>query len=238
MARVDGRSAHELRPVTIERGVMLHPEGSCRVEMGDTIVLASASVQDGVPYWRRDSGLGWVTAEYSMLARATKERTDRSKQQNRATEIQRLVGRALRSVTDLRALGERSITIDCDVLQADGGTRCASITAGFVALVEALDWLRRKRNAFSRLPLNDLVAAVSVGIVQNEELLDLCYAEDHLAQVDMNIVATGHGMLVEVQGTAEGAPFSRARHDAMLDMGLAGVAELIEKQRTVLGELG
>jgi ribonuclease PH len=237
MPRVDGRERRDLRPTLIERGVLLHPEGSCRIQVGDTIVLCTASVSDGLPYWRRESGLGWVTAEYGMLPRATKDRNDRGKVGGRAMEIQRLIGRSLRAVTDLRALGERVITVDCDVIQADGGTRCAAITGGFVALVEALDWLRRKRNAFSRLPLNDLVAAVSVGIVESDELLDLCYAEDYRAQVDMNVVATAQGLLVEVQGTAEGAPFSRKRYDALLDLALEGVKDLTEIQRQALGEL-
>jgi ribonuclease PH len=237
MPRIDGRGSNDLRVTTLERGVMRHAEGSCRIEMGDTIVLCSASVQDGLPYWRRESGLGWVTAEYGMLPRATKDRTDRGKVGGRGMEIQRLIGRSLRAVMDLRALGERTITIDCDVLQADGGTRCAAVTGGFVALIEALDYLRRKRNAFARLPVNDLVAAASVGIVQSEDLLDLCYAEDSQAQVDMNVVATGQGLLVEVQGTAEGHPFTRERYDALLDLALTGVAQLAEAQRTVLGEL-
>lgn len=237
MPRIDGRGSNDLRVTTLERGVMRHAEGSCRIEMGDTIVLCSASVQDGLPYWRRESGLGWVTAEYGMLPRATKDRTDRGKVGGRGMEIQRLIGRSLRAVMDLRALGERTITIDCDVLQADGGTRCAAVTGGFVALIEALDYLRRKRNAFARLPVNDLVAAASVGIVQSENLLDLCYAEDSQAQVDMNVVATGQGLLVEVQGTAEGHPFTRERYDALLDLALTGVAQLAEAQRTVLGEL-
>jgi ribonuclease PH len=152
-------------------------------------------------------------------------------------EIQRLIGRALRAITDTDALGERCITVDCDVLQADGGTRCASVTGGFVALVEAMDWLRRERNAFTRLPLRDLVAAVSVGVVQNQPVLDLCYAEDFEAQVDMNVVATGRGLLVEVQGTAEGFPFTRQRHEEMLDLAMSGVKELVGIQREVLGEL-
>ncbi len=237
MARIDGRASNDLRETTLERGVMLHAEGSCRIEMGDTVVLCTASVQDGLPYWRRESGLGWVTAEYGMLPRATKDRTDRGKVGGRGMEIQRLIGRSLRAVMDLRALGERTITVDCDVLQADGGTRCAAVTGGFIALVEALDWLRRKRNAFARLPVTDLVAAASVGIIQGETLLDLCYAEDSQAQVDMNVVATGNGLLVEVQGTAEGHPFTRQRYDELVDSALEGVAQLVEAQRLALGDL-
>jgi len=237
LERADGRNARELRRTTIERTVMLHPECSGRIATGDTGVLCSASVEQGVPFWRRDSGEGWVTAEYGMLPRSTTERIQRGKIGGRGMEIQRLVGRSLRAVMDLKALGERTITVDCDVLQADGGTRCAAVTGGFIALVEALDWLRRKRNAFTRLPLTDLVAGVSVGIVEGEALLDLCYAEDSRAGLDMNVIATGKGLLVEVQGTAESHPFPRARYDELLDLAMTGIAQLTEAQRQVLGDL-
>lgn len=237
MNRSDGRAADALRSVKVTRSVLMHPEGSCLIEMGNTRVLCTATVDDAVPRWMKSAGAGWVTAEYGMLPRSTNERIQRGKVGGRAMEIQRLIGRALRAVTDLDALGERCLTIDCDVLQADGGTRCASVTGGFVALVEALDWLRRERNAFTRLPLRDLVAAVSVGVVQGYPVLDLCYAEDFEAQVDMNVVATGRGLLVEVQGTAEGFPFSRQRHDEMLSLALTGVQQLVSVQRETLGEL-
>lgn len=237
MNRADGRSADALRPVKITRSVLMHPEGSCLIEMGNTHVLCTATVEDSVPRWMRDAKSGWVTAEYGMLPRSTGDRIQRGRTGGRGMEIQRLIGRALRAITDMDALGERSITIDCDVLQADGGTRCASVTGGFVALVEALDWLRRERKAFNRLPLRDLVAAVSVGVVQGQPLADLCYKEDFEAQVDMNVVATGRGLLVEVQGTAESFPFTRQRHDEMLDLALGGVQQLVQIQREVLGEL-
>ncbi len=237
MNRSDGRAVAALRPVKITRSVLMHPEGSCLIEMGNTHVLCTATVEETVPRWMREGKGGWVTAEYGMLPRSTNERIQRGRVGGRGMEIQRLIGRALRAITDTDALGERCITIDCDVLQADGGTRCASVTGGFVALVEAMDWLRRERNAFTRLPLRDLVAAVSVGVVQNQPVLDLCYAEDFEAQVDMNVVATGRGLLVEVQGTAEGFPFTRQRHEEMLDLAMGGVKELIGIQREVLGEL-
>lgn len=237
MNRPDGRAVDALRPVKITRSVLMHPEGSCLIEMGNTHVLCTATVEETVPRWMRDTKGGWVTAEYGMLPRSTNERVQRGRVGGRGMEIQRLIGRALRAITDTDALGERCITIDCDVLQADGGTRCASVTGGFVALVEALDWLRRERGAFTRLPLRDLVAAVSVGVVQNHPVLDLCYAEDFEAQVDMNVVATGRGLLVEVQGTAEGFPFTRQRHEEMLDLALQGVKELMSAQREALGQL-
>lgn len=237
MNRPDGRAVAALRPVKITRSVLMHPEGSCLIEMGNTHVLCTATVEETVPRWMREGKGGWVTAEYGMLPRSTNERIQRGRVGGRGMEIQRLIGRALRAITDTDALGERCITVDCDVLQADGGTRCASVTGGFVALVEAMDWLRRERNAFTRLPLRDLVAAVSVGVVQNQPVLDLCYAEDFEAQVDMNVVATGRGLLVEVQGTAEGFPFTRQRHEEMLDLAMSGVKELVGIQREVLGEL-
>lgn len=237
MKRIDDRVADQLRQMKLTRSVLIHPEGSCLIEIGDTHVLCTATVEDTVPPWMRDQSSGWVTAEYGMLPRSTGDRQQRNKPGGRGMEIQRLIGRALRAVTDLDALGQRSIIVDCDVLQADGGTRCASITGGFVALVEALDWLRRERGAFNRLPLRDLVSAVSVGVSQNAVLLDLCYKEDSEAQVDMNVVATGRGLLVEVQGTAEAFPFTRQRHEELLDLALAGIRQLIAAQREALGDL-
>ncbi|HOS92814.1 MAG TPA: ribonuclease PH [Armatimonadota bacterium] len=239
--RTDGRQPAEMRPVTLVTPCTKHAEGSCRIEVGDTVVLCTASVTDRVPPFLRDSGRGWVTAEYGMLPRSTSTRTDREaakgKQSGRTLEIQRLIGRALRSVVDLTQIGDRTITIDCDVLQADGGTRTASITGGFVALAQALQWLKTERNAFPRIPLNDPVAAISVGVVQNQLLLDLNYAEDSDAMVDMNVVMTGRGCFVEVQGTAEAFPFTRQRLDDMLDLSAKAIQDLIAKQREALGGL-
>ncbi len=241
MPRVDGRANDELRPVALTRSYSKYAEGSCLIELGDTRVLCTATVLDRVPGWLKGSEQGWLTAEYGMLPRSTEQRTEREaargRQGGRTIEIQRLIGRALRSVVDLHALGERTIVIDCDVLQADGGTRTAAITGSFVALVEALDYLRQETSHTGPLPIIDFVAAISVGVVQNELLLDLCYKEDNMASVDMNVVMTGRGCFVEVQGTAEGAPFTRQRMDALLDLAAAGVRQLIAKQREVLGGL-
>lgn len=204
-------------------------EGSVLVEFGKTKVLVAASVSRGVPRWRKDSGLGWVTAEYAMLPRATQERTDRESVRGRiggrTHEISRLIGRSLRAVIDYKALGENTIQIDCDVLQADGGTRTASITGAYVALQDAVSWLRQRKLLVGE-PLTGSVAAVSVGIIDGVAMLDLPYEEDSRAQVDLNVVATGDGRLIEVQGTAEGNPFTRAELDQMLDLGLAGCAQL------------
>jgi ribonuclease PH len=236
-ARPSGRRADELRPVRLQRRYTKHAEGSVLVEFGDTRVLCTASVEERVPPFLRETGRGWVTAEYGMLPRATNTRTDREaargKQSGRTQEIQRLIGRSLRAVTDLAALGPRSIQLDCDVLQADGGTRTAAITGSFVALHDALAFLQKK-GLIAALPLKDFVAAVSVGIYQGAPLLDLDYAEDSRCDTDMNVVMTGAGGFVEMQGTAEGAPFSRAEADALLALAQRGIAELIAHQRRAL----
>ncbi len=237
-ARPDGRAADQLRAVTITRDWQLHAEGSVLVEFGDTKVLCAASVTPGVPRWRRGSGLGWITAEYAMLPRATNTRNDREsvrgKIGGRTHEISRLIGRSLRAAIDLSALGENSIAIDCDVLQADGGTRTASITGAYVALADAVDWLREQGKLAQAKPLINSVAAVSVGIIDGQPRLDLAYAEDVRAETDMNVVCTGSGDFVEVQGTAEGAPFSRTELDALLELATTGCAELTELQKAAL----
>jgi ribonuclease PH len=237
MTRSDGRAPDQLRPIRIQRHWLDQAEGSVLVEFGRTRVLVAASVTEGVPRWRKGSGLGWVTAEYAMLPRATNERNDREsvrgKIGGRTHEISRLVGRSLRSVIDYAALGENTIVLDCDVLQADGGTRTASITGAYVALADAIDWLRR-RGSLAGEPLLGSVAAVSVGLIDGVPLLDLPYDEDSAADVDLNVVATGDGRLVEVQGTAEGAPFDRAQLDSLLDLALAGCAELTALQEAAL----
>ncbi len=234
MARMDGRAANELRPLTLEIGYAKHPEGSCLVRMGDTWVLCTASVEDGVPAFRKGTGHGWVTAEYGMLPRSTSTRSRRSLGGGRTLEIQRLIGRSLRAVTDLSALGERTITLDCDVLQADGGTRTAAITGACIALFEACEHLRRN-DLVKKWPVRELVAAVSVGIVGGEPLLDLDYSEDSRADVDMNVVVTASGRFVEVQGTAEASPFDDEGLQKLLELARGGIAELVERQRTALG---
>jgi len=235
--RIDGRQADQLREVRITRGWLDHAEGSALVEFGKTRVLVAASVTVGVPRWRRDTGLGWVTAEYSMLPRATLSRSDRESVRGRiggrTHEISRLVGRSLRAVVDYSALGENTIVLDCDVLQADGGTRTAAITGAYVALADAVSHLR-ELDVLKGEPLKDSVAAVSVGFVEGVPLLDLAYEEDSQAGTDMNIVMTGAGEFIEVQGTAEGAPFNRADLDRLLDLGAAGCAELTRLQREAL----
>lgn len=235
--RIDGRQADQLREVRITRGWLDHAEGSVLVEFGKTRVLVAASVTVGVPRWRRDTGLGWVTAEYSMLPRATHSRSDRESVRGRiggrTHEISRLVGRSLRAVVDYSALGENTIVLDCDVLQADGGTRTAAITGAYVALADAVSHLR-ELDVLKGEPLKDSVAAVSVGFVEGVPLLDLAYEEDSQAGTDMNIVMTGAGEFIEVQGTAEGAPFNRADLDRLLDLGAAGCAELTRLQREAL----
>ena len=237
MARIDGRETDQLRDIRITRNWLDHAEGSVLVEYGKTRVLIAASVSDGVPRWRKGSGLGWVTAEYSMLPRATHTRSDRESVKGRiggrTHEISRLVGRSLRGIIDYTALGENTIQLDCDVLQADGGTRTASITGAYVALADAVSWLR-ERNLLAGEPLKNSVAAVSVGIVGGVEMLDLAYTEDSAADVDLNIVATGDGRLIEVQGTAEAEPFSRQQLDTLLDLGLAGIATLTRIQQEAL----
>jgi len=236
--RPSGRRPDELRAVRLTRGYTRHAEGSVLVEFGDTKVLCTASVEARVPGFLRDQGRGWLTAEYGMLPRATHTRADREaargKQSGRTQEIQRLIGRALRAVVDLQALGENTIQVDCDVLQADGGTRTASITGAFVAVHDALTWMRGK-GMIAALPVRDFVAAVSVGLHQGNALLDLDYAEDSACQTDMNVVMTGAGRFVEVQGTAEGEPFARAELDALLALAGRGIAELVAQQRRALG---
>ena len=228
---------NSLRPVTMKRNCIMHAEGSCLISCGNTKVLCTASVEDKVPPFLRGSGKGWVTAEYALLPRSTAVRVPRDavkgRINGRSQEIQRLIGRSLRAAVDLDALGERCITLDCDVLQADGGTRTASITGAYVALVDALRWLRGT-GAFEKLPLRSQVAAVSVGKVDGRLLLDLCYDEDSSAEVDFNVVMNGHGDFVEVQGTGEGGVFSRAEMNGMLDLAASGISELMEAQRTTL----
>ncbi len=236
--RPDGRAPDQLRPVTITRNWQLHAEGSALVEFGNTKVLCAASVTQGVPRWRKGSGLGWVTAEYAMLPRATNTRNDREsvrgKIGGRTHEISRLIGRSLRAAIDLAALGENSIAIDCDVLQADGGTRTAAITGAYVALADAVSWLAERGSLARAQPLRESVAAVSVGILDGQPRLDLMYAEDVRAETDMNVVCTAGGDFVEVQGTAEGAPFSRAELDALLDLAVGGCRRLADVQRACL----
>jgi ribonuclease PH len=235
--RVNGRSPGELRPVRIQRRYTKHAEGSVLVEFGDTRVLCTASVEERVPPFLKDSGRGWVTAEYGMLPRSTNTRTEREaargKQSGRTQEIQRLIGRALRAVVDLRALGSRSIQIDCDVLQADGGTRTAAITGAFVALHDAVGFLQGKK-LITQNPIRDHVAAVSVGMFQGTPLLDLDYAEDSACGCDLNVVMTGSGGFVEVQGTAEGDAFTRAELDTLLGLAARGISDLIQLQKQSL----
>jgi ribonuclease PH len=233
----NGRSPLDLRPISLEPGFAKHAEGSCLARFGDTHVLCTASVEDRVPPHVMGTGAGWVTAEYGMLPRSTHERmareAARGKQGGRTLEIQRLVGRALRAAVDLRGLGVRTITVDCDVLQADGGTRTAAITGGFVALASAVQRLK-KAGKIPGTPVKRHVAAVSVGVVEGEVRLDLDYDEDSTAEVDMNVVATSEGQLVEVQGTAEGKAFGRGELDRMLDAALAGIARLVTAQQKAL----
>jgi ribonuclease PH len=240
MTRLFDRAADALRPTSLTPNVLIHAEGSVMIEAGLTRVMCTASIEDRVPPFLRGSGKGWVTAEYGMLPRATSTRMQREatagKVGGRTQEIQRLIGRSLRSVTSLKQLGERTIWIDCDVIQADGGTRTAAITGAFVALVLALDRLRQQ-GAIKAIPITDYVAATSVGIVKNTPLLDLAYEEDSAAEVDMNVVKTGGGKFIEVQGTAETEPFDRAALDALLGLADKGIAELVDKQRAIVGEL-
>jgi ribonuclease PH len=228
-----------MRPVKITRDFLRHAEGSVLIEVGDTKVVCTASVEDRVPPFLRDTGQGWVTAEYGMLPRSTKTRTSREastgRPSGRTFEIQRLVGRSLRGVTDLAAVGARTLWIDCDVIQADGGTRTAAITGAYIALADALQYLRANGQIGS-LPLKDFVAATSVGVVEGQPVLDLCYAEDSMADVDMNVVMTGGGKFIEVQGTAEDTPFDRSQLDAMLALAANGIQELIALQRRLLAE--
>jgi ribonuclease PH len=238
--RSDKRPANELRATTITPNYLMHAEGSVLIEAGHTKVICTASVEERVPPFLRGSGKGWVTAEYGMLPRATTTRMQREassgKVGGRTQEIQRLIGRSLRSVTNLPALGERTVWVDCDVIQADGGTRTASITGAFVAVALALEKMR-ERGAIGSIPLIDYVAAISVGVVDGEPLLDLAYDDDSRAQVDMNVVKTGAGQFIEVQGTAEGLPFGRDSLDALLDLADLGIKQLVEKQKTIVGHL-
>ncbi|RJX41454.1 ribonuclease PH [Paenibacillus pinisoli] len=238
--RNDSREPNQLRPVSMTTNVNKHAEGSVLIEVGDTKVICTASIEERVPPFMKGQGKGWITAEYSMLPRATHSRNQRESARGKLTgrtmEIQRLIGRALRSVVDLSALGERTITLDCDVIQADGGTRTTSITGAFVALALAVHHISRTVS-FNKYPIRDFLASVSVGVIQEKALLDLNYEEDSKAKVDMNVVMTGSGKFVEVQGTGEEAPFSREELNELLALGEAGIAELIEKQREVLGEV-
>lgn len=236
--RFDGRRSDQLRSVTITRNYLKHAEGSVLIEVGDTKVICTASVEEKVPPFMRGQGKGWITAEYSMLPRATETRnireSSKGKVSGRTMEIQRLIGRALRSVVDLEGLGEKTIWLDCDVIQADGGTRTASITGAFVAMVDAMTKLKDKHN-WSKLPIIDYLAATSVGIVNQELVLDLAYAEDSHALVDMNIVMTGKGNFVEVQGTGEESPFTYQDLQGLLELGKTGIEQLIQLQKEALG---
>ena len=238
MPRFQNRSPQQLRPVTITRHYTKHAEGSVLIEMGDTKVLCTASIEERVPPHKKGSGEGWVTAEYGMLPRSTHTRSDREaargKQSGRTQEIQRLIGRSLRCVVDLEKLGERQITIDCDVLQADGGTRCASITGAYVALCDAIAVLLDK-GLIKESPILDSIAAISVGIGADGPILDLDYVEDSSCETDMNVVMTGAGKFVEIQGTAEGVPFSKLDMEALVGLAERGIGELIGKQRAALG---
>ncbi|OMH28247.1 ribonuclease PH [Tersicoccus phoenicis] len=241
VVRSDGRAPDELRPISITRDWSNQAEGSALIEFGNTRVLCTASLTGGVPRWLKGEGRGWVTAEYAMLPRATNTRSDRESVKGRiggrTHEISRLIGRSLRSIIDLGELGENTIVLDCDVLQADGGTRTAAVTGAYVALADAVTWARNQKLIKSTArPLRDTVSAVSVGIIDGVPMLDLPYVEDVRAETDMNVVVTGSGQFVEVQGTAEGAPFNRAELDALLDLALAGTAELAAVQRATLGQ--
>ena len=236
--RIDGRKAEEMRPVKVDRGFLKHAEGSLFIEVGETKVLCTATVEDKVPLFLRGTGQGWVTAEYGMLPRATKTRTPRESATGRASgrtfEIQRLIGRSLRAVIDLAKLGERTVLIDCDVIQADGGTRTTAVTGAFVALADALHRLQESSLIQGPL-LKDFVAAVSVGSVEGNLMLDLNYAEDSMADVDMNVVMTGSKKFVEVQGTAEEVPFDKEQLDQMLHLAMRGIEQLVDLQRQLLG---
>lgn len=241
MARADGRELNQMREVVIQRNHTMHAEGSVLVSFGNTKVLCNASFTPGVPRFKKDSGEGWVTAEYAMLPRATNTRSDREsvrgKIGGRTHEISRLIGRALRAVVDYKELGENTIVIDCDVIQADGGTRTASITGAFVALADAIAWAKSKGHiSASSKPLLDTVSAVSVGIVDGVPMTDLAYVEDVAADTDMNVVVTGRGLFVEVQGTAEAEPFDRDELNSLLELALRSTAELSEVQRQALGD--
>jgi ribonuclease PH len=229
----------QMRTISFERGVSKHAEGSCLVKFGDTHVLCTASLEERVPGWMRNSGRGWVTAEYGMLPRSTGDRMRREasagKQGGRTLEIQRLIGRSMRAVVDLEALGERQITIDCDVIQADGGTRTASITGGWLALHDCLDWMHQRQMASKTRVLKDHVAAISCGVYQGTPVTDLDYAEDSQAETDANFVMTGAGGIVEIQGTGEGAPFSRDEFNALFDQASSAIAQIVDLQKQAVG---
>ena len=235
--RPSSRTASQIRPVTITRNYTCHAEGSVLIEFGNTMVLCNATVQEGVPRFMKGQGKGWITAEYSMLPRATHTRSDREatrgKQGGRTLEIQRLIARSLRAAVDLKLLGENTITVDCDVIQADGGTRTASITGACVAMVDALSWMRAK-GILKTNPLKHMIAAISVGVYKGNPIADLEYLEDSVAETDMNVVMTENGKLIEVQGTAEGEPFTFSEMQEMLDLAHAAIKELFELQRTAL----
>jgi ribonuclease PH len=237
--RPDRRKWNEMRPLRITRGNMKYAEGEAFIEMGDTKVLCSASVEEGVPKFLKGTGTGWITSEYSMLPRATKTRTTRDSVRGRvggrSQEIQRIIGRAIRAVVDLNKLGERSIILDCDVVQADGGTRTASINGAFVALTYAVFNLL-ERGLISENPIKDFIAAVSVGLVKGKPILDLCYEEDSIAEVDMNVAMTGSGKIVEIQGTSEKEPFSKEQLDIMLNLAGNGITRIIKKQKEAISQ--
>jgi len=236
MARNDGRKPDELRKVKITRDYMKFPEGSCLIELGNTRVVCTASVEESVPPFLKGTGTGWVTAEYGMLPRSCKSRIPRNKDSGRTYEIQRLVGRSLRAVTAMKDIGERSIWMDCDVIQADGGTRTAAITGSFIALVYALNKLKKER-LIAQVPIKDFVAATSVGMFAGELMLDLAYEEDSQADLDMNIVMTGKGEFIEIQGTAEKKTFTKEQMDKLLVLAKKGISELIDIQRTLLEDI-
>ncbi|MGE5307502.1 MAG: ribonuclease PH [Deltaproteobacteria bacterium] len=236
MDRIDGRASDQIRKVKITRPFLKFAEGSCLIELGNTKVICSASVEESVPPFLRNTGNGWVTAEYGMLPRSCQSRIPRGKDSGRTYEIQRLVGRSLRSVTNMKAFGERTIWLDCDVLQGDGGTRTAAITGSFIALVDALNKLK-KSGYTAQIPVSDFVAATSVGIINGNPMLDLAYEEDSKAEVDMNVVMTGKGRYIEIQGTAERKPFSGEQMDKLLKLAHKGIEELVEIQRTILKDI-
>jgi len=236
MTRQDGRGLDKIRKVKFTRDFIKYPEGSCLIELGNTRVICTASVEETVPPFLKGSGTGWVTAEYGMLPRSCATRIKRNKDSGRTYEIQRLVGRSLRTITDMKQIGERTIWIDCDVIEADGGTRTASITGSFVALVDALVKIKKK-GLISKIPIKDYVAATSVGMVNGSLLLDLCYDEDSKAEVDMNVIMTGSGKFIEIQGTAERQPFAKEDMDKMLGLAKIGIDELFSSQRKLVGDI-
>ncbi len=236
MVRSDGREADSLRKVRITRNYLKYAEGSCLIELGNTKVICTASVEESVPPFLKNSGKGWVTSEYGMLPRSCQSRIPRGKDSGRTYEIQRLIGRSLRTVTDMNKMGERTIWIDCDVIQGDGGTRTASITGSFIALVDALNKLK-KQGSIGDIPIREFVAATSVGIIQKSALLDLNYEEDSKAEVDMNVVMTSNGEFIEIQGTAERRPFNREQMDGLLDLAKKGIMDLITTQKDLLKDI-